>query len=137
MTTSNDDSPQERGIFSDEERQVVMHAIFAGTDEAERREAFAEMLIDLRQRLGEHGEGWQQVSDELHYLIEWLFKGSETYELALELYERRFSLVGLPGPAAALRQVLDEQLKPKPQDEPASPMADDNSTPMLAEKQTT
>jgi hypothetical protein len=111
MTTSNDDSPQGRGIFSAEERQVVMHAIFAGSDEAERREAFAEMLIDLRQRLGEHGEGWQQVSDELHRLIEWLFNGSETYEAALELYERRFSLRG-GSPAAVLRKVLDEQTNP-------------------------
>ena len=136
MTTSNDDSPQGRGIFSDEERQVVMSALFEGKDESERREALVELLIDLRQRLGEHGEGWRQVSDELHRLIEWLFNGSETYEAALELYERRFSLRG-GNPAAVLRQVLDDQLNSKPQDEPASPMADDHSTPMLAEKQTT
>ena len=41
MTASNDDFSQGRGIFSDEERQVVMQAIFAGEDEAERREAAA------------------------------------------------------------------------------------------------
>ena len=98
-----------------------MQAIFAGSDETERREAFAEMLIDLRQRLGDHGEGWQQVSDELHRLIEWLFNGSETYAVALELYERRFSLHG-GNPAAVLRTVLDEQMSPispAEEDEPA------------------
>ena len=122
MTASNDDSSQGRGIFSDEERQVVMQAIFAGEDEAERREAFAELLIDLRQRLGQQGEGWQQVSDELRRLIEWLFNGSQTYELALQLYEQRFSLHG-GSPATVLREVLDEQLKPRPHDEQALPAA--------------
>ena len=122
MTASNDDSPQGRGIFSDEERQVVMRAIFEGEDESERREAFAELLIDLRQRLGEHGDGWQQVSDELHRLVEWLFNGSETYRLALELYERRFSLPA-GSPATVLREVLDEQLNPSSRAEQGEPAA--------------
>lgn len=122
MTASNDDSPQGRGIFSDEERQTVMRAIFAGEDEAERREAFAELLIDLRQRLGQHGEGWLQVSVELHRLVEWLFNGSETYELALEIYEQRFNLCG-GNPTAILRAVLDEQLKARSHSEPAEPTA--------------
>ncbi|MFL6214824.1 MAG: hypothetical protein ACJ74J_13150 [Blastocatellia bacterium] len=122
MTASNDDSPQGRGIFSDEERQVVMRSICEGGDESERREAFAELLIDLRQRLGEHGEGWQQVSDELHRLVEWLFNGSEAYTLALELYERRFSLPA-GSPATVLREVLDEQLDPSSRAEQKEPAA--------------
>jgi len=111
MTASNDDSPQGRGIFSDEERQTVMRAIFEGGNDPERREAFAELLIDLRQRFGDRGEGWQQVSDELHHLVAWLFNGSQAYELALELYEQRFNLPG-GNPAAVLQTVLDEQLTP-------------------------
>ena len=122
MTASNDDSPQGRGIFSDEERQTVMRAIFAGEDEAERREAFAELLIDLRQRLGQGGEGWQQVSDELRRLVEWLFNGSETYELALELYAQRFNLRG-GNPASVLRTVLDEQLNESSHSEQGEPSA--------------
>ena len=129
MTASNDDFSQGRGIFSDEERQVVMQAIFAGEDEAERREAFAELLIDLRQRLGQQGEGWPQVSDELRRLIEWLFNGSQTYELALQLYEQRFSLHG-GSPATVLRTVLDEQVNPGSRAEQGEPMAepDERST---------
>jgi hypothetical protein len=129
MTASNDDSLQGRGIFSDEERHAIMRAIFEGENGAERREACAELLIDLRQRLGERGEGWQQVSDELHRLIAWLFNGSETYELALQLYEQRFNLRG-GSPAAVLRAALDEQLAPSPpaeqQAEPAEPAAAPN-----------
>src|SRR5207302_1925323 len=79
---------------------------------SERREWLAVMLIQLREHLGEHGEGWPQVSGELHRLLEETFKGSETYALALELYERRFSLTGHGDPAEVLRLVLDEQFSP-------------------------
>ena len=113
MTTSNDDSAQGRSIFSGEERHVIMRSVLEADDLSERREALVELLIDLRQHLGEHGEGWQQIALELHRLIEWLFKGSETYELALELYEQRFSLRG-GNPAEVLRMILDEQLGPTP-----------------------
>ncbi|HKP10904.1 MAG TPA: hypothetical protein VJZ91_02300 [Blastocatellia bacterium] len=128
MTTSNDDSTQGRGIFRDEERQVVMRDALEHEDQDERREALVDLLQELSQRLGEHGEGWQQVSVELHRLVEWLFKGSETYELALELYERRFSLVGARGPAEVLRMVLDEQLKPRPHGEQALPAVTQTET---------
>lgn len=125
MTASNDDFPQGQGIFSDDERQVVMRAIFEGENDLERREACAELLIDLRQQLGEHGEGWRQVSDELHRLVAWLFNGSPTYDLALQLYEQRFNLHG-GSPAAVLQAVLDEQLTPSAPVEQAEPPAAPN-----------
>src|SRR5438270_6506575 len=121
MTTSNDDSTQGRIIFNDEERHAVMRSLIKADDEAERREVLAELLLDLRQRLGEHGEGWQKVYRELHHLIEWLFKGSETYALALELYEQRFSLPS-GNPAEVLRMILDEQLSPTPRTEQGWPV---------------
>jgi len=120
MTTSNDDSTQGRIIFSDEERHAVMRSIIKADDESERREVLAELLLDLRQHLGEHGEGWPQLSLELHRLVEWLFQGSETYALALELYEQRFSLPS-GNPAEILRMILDEQLSPTPRPQPAWP----------------
>lgn len=111
MTTSNDDSPQGRGIFSDEERDTIMRGVLEDTQQSVRREALVELFIDLRQHLGEQGEGWQRISLELHRLVEWLFRGSESYELALELYEQRFNLRG-GNPAEILRLLLDEQLSP-------------------------
>src|SRR5581483_198641 len=88
MTTSNDDSTQERVIFNDDERPLLIRDILNAESPAERREWLAVMLIQLREHLGQHGEGWPQVSRELHRLLEETFKGSETYHLALELYER-------------------------------------------------
>ena len=123
MTTSNDDSTQGQGIFSDEERQVIMREALEDEDESQRREALVDVLLDLQQGFGEGGEGWPRVSLELHRLVEWLFKGSETYELALELYEWRFSLRSVRHPAEVLRLVLDEQLAPLPRVEPALPVS--------------
>jgi len=123
MTTSNDESTQGQGIFSDEERQVIMREALEDEDESERREALVDMLIDLQQGFGESGEGWSRVSLELHRLVEWLFKGSETYELALELYEQRFNLRSVGHPAEVLRLVLDEQLTPRSLDKQALPAA--------------
>ncbi|HKQ07872.1 MAG TPA: hypothetical protein VJ464_22280 [Blastocatellia bacterium] len=113
MTTSNDDSTQERVIFNDDERPLLIRDILNAESPAERREWLAVMLIQLREHLGQHGEGWPQVSRELHRLLEETFKGSETYHLALELYERRFSLTGGGDPAEVLRLFLDQQLSPK------------------------
>lgn|ERR1700754_4223929 len=112
MTTSDDNPTQARVIFNDEERRTILGSILEDDDKSERREALVEMLLDLRQHLGEQGEGWQQVHLELHYLVDDLFKGSETYRLALELYEQRFSLRGGVSPAEVLRMVLDAQLSP-------------------------
>jgi hypothetical protein len=117
MTTSNDDSTQERIIYNDEERNTVMRSVFEADDKAERREALVELLIDLRQHIGEHGEGWQRVYLELHRLVEWLFKGSETYDLALELYEQRFHVRGGIEPSEVLRMVMDKYLSPPPPSE--------------------
>jgi hypothetical protein len=120
MTTSDDNPAQARVIFNDEERYVLLRSILE-EDKSERREALVEMLLDLRQHLGQEGEGGRKVYLELHYLIEWLFRGSETYQLALELYEQRFNLKGGPGPAEVLRKVLDEQVGPTPRAEPERP----------------
>ncbi|HKQ09242.1 MAG TPA: hypothetical protein VJ464_29235 [Blastocatellia bacterium] len=113
MTTSNDDSAQGRVIFNDEERPLLIRDILNADTSSDRREWLAVMLIQLREHLGEHGEGWSQVSRELHRLLEETFKGSETYHLSLELYERRFSLTGGGDPAEVLRLFLDQQLSPK------------------------
>jgi len=113
MTTPNDDPSQARIIFNDEERPLLIRDILEANTPAERREWLAVILIQLRGHLGEHGEGWSQVSRELHRLLEETFKGSETYHLALELYERRFSLTGGGDPAEVLRLFLDEQLSPR------------------------
>jgi|SRR5205085_592007 len=117
MTTSNDDSTQGRVIFNDEERPLLIRDILSADTPADRREWLAVMLIQLREHLGEHGQGWPQVSRELHCLLEETFKGSETYHLALELYERRFSLTGGGDPAEVLRLFLDQQLSPTRTDE--------------------
>jgi hypothetical protein len=122
MTTSDDDSTQGRSIFSDEERNVVMRCILEEANLSERREAFVEMLIDLRQHFGDGGEGWQQVDVELHRLIEWLFKGSETYELALEIYDRRFHVRGGFELATLLRMLIAERLSPAPRADQVAPL---------------
>ena len=121
MTTPNDDSAQGQGIFSDEERQIIMRAALEDEDESQRREALVDLVLALQKGFGEDGEGWPRVSVELNRLVEWLFKGSETYELALELYEQRFGLRGVRHPAEVLRMALDKQLSPRPQGEQALP----------------
>ena len=112
MTTSDDNSAQEINIFSDDERPLIVGDILESDNPSERREALAVLLIQLRERLGEQGEGWPQVSRELDRLLEENFKGSETYRLAFELYRRRFSVIGLRDLAEVMRQLLDEQLSP-------------------------
>ena len=114
MTTTDDNFAQEINIFSDDERPFIVGDILESDNPSERREALAVLLIQLRERLGEQGEGWPQVSRELDRLLEENFKGSETYGLAFELYRRRFSVIGLRDPAAVMRQLLDEQLSPPP-----------------------
>src|SRR5437868_3242524 len=110
MTTSNDDSTQAHSIFDDEERHALLRSLLKSDNSSERRETLVEFLLDLREHLGPQGEGWAQVYSELHHLIEWLFKGSETYALALELYEQRFHLRGGISSVEVLRLFLDEQL---------------------------
>jgi hypothetical protein len=122
MTTSDDNSTQARVIFMDEDRPAIIRDILAHDDFAERRESLAEVLIQLREHLGQQGEGWPQVSRELHLLLEETFKGSETYDLALELYQLRHSLVG-GNPAEVLRMVMDEQLSPPPRGVRGGPVA--------------
>jgi len=116
MTTPDDNSTQEPNLFSDDERPLIVSEVFERDNLSERREAFAALLIQLRERLGEQGEGWPQVAGELERLLEETFKNSETYHLALALYTRRFSLIGLREPAEVMRQLLDEQLSPPPKD---------------------
>ena len=114
MTTPDDNSAQASKLFSDEERPLIVGDILESDSPSERREALAVLLIQLRERLGEQGEGLPHVSRELDRLLEETFKGSETYRLAFELYTRRFALIGLRDPAELLRQLLDEQLNPPP-----------------------
>jgi len=114
MTSSDDNPTQGRDIFLEEERPLIIRDIIEDDQPLERREALAVLLIQLRDRLGQHGEGWSLVSGELQRLLEETFKGSETYVLALELYEQRFSLRGYADPAEVLRMILDQQLSPTP-----------------------
>jgi hypothetical protein len=116
MTTPEDNTAQAPNLFSDDERPVIVSEVLESDNPSERREAFAVLLIQLRERLGEQGEGWPHVARELDRLLEETFKNSETYQLAFELYTRRFSLIGLREPAEVLRQLLDEQLSPPHKD---------------------
>jgi hypothetical protein len=122
MTTSDDNPTQGPIIFNDEERPLLIKDIIEDEQPAERREALAVLLIQLREHIGENGEGWPLVSDELHRLLEETFKGSETYALALELYEQRFSLRGSASPAEILRMILDQQLSPTPRSDQGWPV---------------
>ena len=116
MTTPDDNSAQEPNLFSDDERPLIVSEVLERDNPSERREAFAVLLIQLRERLGEQGEGWPHVARELERLLEETFKNSETYHLAFALYTRRFSLIGLREPAEIMRQLLDEQLSPPQMD---------------------
>lgn len=122
MTASDDNPTQGRDLFLEEERPLIIKDIIEDDRPAERREAFADLLVQLRDRLGQQGEGWPSVSHELHCLLEETFKGSETYGLALELYKQRFSLRGCVGPAEVLRMVLDQQLSPTPRTDQGWPV---------------
>ncbi|MEN3332264.1 MAG: hypothetical protein V7641_1629 [Blastocatellia bacterium] len=120
MTSSDDNPTQAPIIFNDEERPLLIKDIIEDNQPSERREALAILLIQLREHLSE--AGWPLVSRELHLLLEETFKGSETYALALELYEQRFSLRGSDRPAEVLRMVLDEQLSPTPRSDQGWPV---------------
>ena len=70
MTTPEDNSAQEPNLFSDDERPLIVSEVLERDNPSERREAFAVLLIQLRERLGAHGEGWPHVARELEHLLE-------------------------------------------------------------------
>ena len=60
--------------------------------------------------------GWQVVQAELDRFIELLFRDSEAYRLALQLYAGRYEVIACKDAAEILRQVIAEHM-PKDDDQ--------------------
>ena len=78
------------------------------------------MLIVLLRGFTKEGCGPQVVQAELDRFIELLFRESEAYRLAVQLYAGRYEVIACKDAAEILRQVIaehmpkgDEQLMPE------------------------
>ena len=97
-------------LFMDDESRL---ARIEGIPE-EAREWLADLFIVLRRRFTKEGCGPQVVQAELDRFIELLFRDSEAYRLALQLYAGRYEVITCKDAAEILRQVIAEHM-PKDQ----------------------
>jgi len=103
-------------LFMDDESRLVR---LEGIPE-EAREWLADLFIVLRRGFTKEGCGPLVVQAELDRFIELLFRDSEAYRLALQLYTGRYEVIACKDAADILRQVIaeympkdDEQIPPE------------------------
>lgn len=117
-------------VLNKQEREIFIQAV-TGMDANERTDQLANFIISLLMRLRED-EGAQHVQTELELTIEELFKRSDAFCLALDLYAGRFQLrsgkveVVTRDLETILRTVIDAKLRDPqpPQDETPAPTQD-------------
>jgi hypothetical protein len=95
-------------VFANEEVVSSFIDSIVSDDKEYRVESLAIALIELLDALREGQTG--EVIGEMERLLECTFRHSETYDLAFELYERRFDIKGGSDPARVLRGVLETHL---------------------------
>jgi hypothetical protein len=76
----------------------------------EAREWLADLLIVLRRGFTKEGCGPLVVQTELDRFIELLFRDSEAYRLALQLFAGRYEVIACKDAAEILRQVIAEHM---------------------------
>ena len=109
MTPQESQENQAKLFMDDESRLVRIEGV---TGEA--REWLADLFIVLRRGFTKEGCGPLVVQAELDRFIELLFRDSEAYRLALQLYAGRYETIACKDAAEILRQVIAEYM---PKDE--------------------
>ena len=108
-------------VFTDDkERDTIIDGIVETDDGEASREALADLLIGLIE--GSNSETPPTplaLANELDKLLEVSFRNTETYNLALELYRKRFHLYG-GTPEQIMRAALDRALTKPTETEPAT-----------------
>ena len=105
-------------LFSNsEDLDAVISGIVDADDEQEACNNLADLLISLREALGDpaHLDSAALLS-KIDSLIEKTFRGSELYEMALELYRQRYHTIGGKPPVDVLRAALEQvAIRPREQ----------------------
>jgi hypothetical protein len=71
----------------------------------------ADILVKLREMIGEGPEEATKASEEIGRLLELVFRHSRSYKQALGLYANRFDIVGGGDPDEHVSQLVDVLLK--------------------------
>jgi hypothetical protein len=107
-------------VLNKQEREIFIQAV-TGLDANDRNEQLANFIISLLDEIQQEPYGAQHVQTELELTIEELFKRSDAFCLALDLYAGRFQLRGGKVEVVTrdletiLRTVIDEKLRdPEP-----------------------
>lgn len=97
-------------LFSNsEDLDAVVSGIVDAEDEQQACNNLADLLISLREALGDPAQlDSAALLSELDSLIERTFRGSELYELALEIYRQRYHIIGGRPPVEVLRAALEQ-----------------------------
>src|SRR5689334_21720588 len=97
-------------LFSNsEDLDEVISGIVNADDEQEACNNLADLLISLREALSDPARfDSAALLSEIDSLIEKTFKGSELYEMALELYRQRYHTIGGKPPVEVLRAALEQ-----------------------------
>ncbi len=90
---------------------------------AEGREDLADLFIVLRRGFTKEGCGPQVVQAELDRFIELLFRDSEAYRLALQLYAGRYEVIACKDSAEILRDIIEKHMPNSAADDEAEERA--------------
>jgi hypothetical protein len=92
-----------------EDLDAVVSGIVDAGDEQQACNNLADLLISLREALSDPAQlDSAALLSELDSLIERTFRGSELYELALEIYRQRYHIIGGRPPVEVLRAALEQ-----------------------------
>src|SRR5690242_16056525 len=96
-------------LFSNsEDLDAVVSGIVDADDEQQACTNLADLLISLREALSDPARlDSAALLSEIDSLIEKTFRGSELYELALEIYRQRYHIIGGKPPVEVLRAALE------------------------------
>src|SRR5689334_568776 len=92
-----------------EDLDAVVSGIVDADNEQQACNNLADLLISLREALSDPARlDSAALLSEIDSLIEKTFRGSELYELALELYRQRYHTIGGKPPVDVLRAALEQ-----------------------------
>jgi hypothetical protein len=99
-----------RYLFANsEDLDAVISGIVDADDEQQACNNLADLLVSLREALSEPAQlDSAALLSEIDSLIERTFRGSELYELALEIYRQRYHIIGGKPPVDVLRAALEQ-----------------------------
>jgi|SRR5438105_4422693 len=101
-----------RYLFANsEDLDATVSGIVDADDEQQACTNLADLLISLREALSDPAQlDSAALLSEIDSLIERTFRGSELYELALEIYRQRYHIIGGKPPVDVLRAALEQMV---------------------------